>query len=155
MRHVILIMVLAFASLLTACSYMTDFAVVNESEYPIEVRYKVKNFPGVFAPPITPATITASQLSAHGHQQWKDLSSDQYRLNQDSRTVIVRVGAHEALLVARIHHYSGHEDPEDAKYFPVEEITIAGADGELKLTGQETRKTFSEVSRALYTLTYK
>jgi len=59
--------------LLTGCSYITDFAVINESDQPLEVRYKIKNYPGSFSPPVTPATIAASQLSTIGNQQWNNL----------------------------------------------------------------------------------
>ena len=154
-RGVILVLFLTFISLLSACSYLTDFVVINDSAEVVEVRYKVKNIPGPFAPPVAPATIAPSELSAHGNQQWKKLTPAQYQLDQENRTVMVRLNPHEALLVVSMHNYSGHEDPWDAKEFPIEEIDIGGANGELKLVGQQARITFSEVSRALYTFTYK
>jgi hypothetical protein len=129
--------------------------VINESDHLAEVRYKVKNFPGPFGPPVALATIVASQLSTGGDQQWKTLTSNQYQLYQESRTVIVRLEKHEALRVASMHKYGGHQDPQDAKDFPIEEISITGEAGEMSLKGQQARTTFSDVSRALYTLIYK
>jgi len=155
MRIVTISTLLAATFLLTSCSYATDFVVINDSDHPAEIRYKIKDFPSPFGPPVTPATITASQLSAHGAQQWKVLTSDQYQLDQGNRTVIVRLDEHEALRIASMHKYGGHQDPRDAKDFPVEEITITGEVGEISLEGQQARTTFSDVSRALYTLTYK
>jgi hypothetical protein len=155
MKRLILIVLVGCVSLLVACSYITDFVVVNESDQPIEVRYKIKNFPGPFSPPVVPATLASSQLSTKGNQEWNKLNSDRYQLVQESRTVVVRVMPHEALLVANMHNYSGHGDAWDAKEFPIEEITVRGAGGEMKLADQQARTTFSEVSRALYTLTYK
>ena len=141
--------------LLTGCSYMTDFAVINESDQPVEVRYKIKNYPGSFSPPVTPATIAASQLSTKGNQQWNNLASDRFQLDQDNQTVVVRVMPHQALLIADMHNYGGHEDAWGAKEFPIEQITLRGARGEINLANERARTTFSEVSRALYTLTYK
>jgi len=155
MRYVIIIALLAAVFLLTSCSYITDFVVINESDHHAEVRYKVKDFPGPFGPPVVPATIMASQLSTHGNQQWKILASDQYQLDHEGRTVIVRLGQREALRVASMHKYGGHQDPRDAKDFPIEEIAITGEAGEMSLKGQQARTAFSNVSRALYTLTYK
>jgi hypothetical protein len=60
----------------------------------------------------------------------------------------------EALRIYRFHDYRGHEDAQDEGY-PLEEISVLGASGGLKYTGQQARTAFSEVSRALYTLTYK
>ncbi len=154
-RHVILTVLVGSVSLFVACSYITDFAVVNESDQPIEVWYKVKNYPGPFAPPVTPATIAATQLSSKGSQQWTTLTSEQYQLHQESRTVQVRVMPHQALLIANMHNYIGHEDAWGANEFPIEEITIRGGQGEIKLADQKARTTFSQVSRALYILTYK
>jgi hypothetical protein len=129
--------------------------VINESDHPAEIRYKIKDFPSPFGPPVAPATIAASQLSTHGAQQWKVLTSDQYQLDQGNRTVIVRLDQHEALRIASMHKYGGHQDPRDAKDFPIDEITVTGEVGEISLNGQQARTTFSDVSRALYTLTYK
>jgi hypothetical protein len=155
MRIVTISTLLAAVFLLTSCSYTTDFVVINESDHPAEIRYKVKDFPGPFGPPVTPATITASQLNTHGAQQWKILTSDQYQLDQGNRTVTVRLEQDEALRVARMHKYGGRQDPQDAKDFPIEEIAITGEVGEIPLKGQQARIAFSNVSRALYTLTYK
>jgi hypothetical protein len=52
-------------------------------------------------------------------------------------------------------HYVGDEDPNDVANFPIEEISVAGADGGMTFTGQKARRSFSYVSRVLYTLTYK
>ena len=154
MRCVILALLLFAASLLSACSYITDFVVANESDQPIEVRYRVKKFPGPFTPPAVPSTIETSQLSPKGSQQWHQLTSDGFQLDEDSRTVKVRVLPHQALRIATMHHYGGHDDSVDAQDFPVEEITIVGTNGEQRFVGQHARTTFSAVSRALYTLTY-
>jgi len=141
--------------LFAACSYTTDFVVVNQSSQSIEVRYKIKEFPGPFAPPVVPATITISRLSTKGGQDWNELSPDGYRLDEQNRTVIVELESHQALRIARMHHYMGHDDAADAEEFPVVEVIVTGAQGDLKLVGQQARVTFSEMSRVLYTLTYK
>ena len=148
MRHVSLIFLILFALAHSACSYATDFVVINESDAPIEVRYRIKNVPGPYALRETPATIATSQLNAHGDHQWNELPPTRYNLDQESRTITVNVMPNEALLILKM-------DTRDAELFLFEEITVAGANGEMRLTGQQARRAFSEVSRDLYTLTYK
>jgi hypothetical protein len=156
-RGLILGLSLASISLLTACSYFADFVVVNDSDHPIEVRYKVTKSPaGPLAISGIPAIIKASQLDTHGGQQWKELTPAQYHLIQDSstETVIVGLMPNEALRVTKLHDYGGHEDPRP-NIFAIEEIGITGASGEMKLVGEKARTSFDEVSSALYILTYK
>lgn len=155
MRTSMLILLVSCISMFAACSYITDFAVVNQSGQVVEIRYRIKRFPGPFAPPVAPATMAASRLSTKGGQEWKDLPSNQYRLDEENRTVIVELAPQQALRIARMQHYLGHEDVGDAEEFPVEEVIVTGAQGELRLLGQQARVMFSEMSKALYILTYR
>ena len=154
-RSLMLIILVGCVSLFAACSYITDFVVVNQSDQTVEVRYKIKHFPGPFAPPVAPATIANSRLSTKGGQEWIELTSDQYQLDEENRTVIVELASYQALRIARMHHYMGHEYAGDAEDFPLEEVIVTGEQGDLKLVGQQARVTFLEMSRVLYTLTYK
>jgi hypothetical protein len=154
-RFPFLLLLVALSLVCSACSYGTDFVIVNRSVQPIVVRYRIRQFPGDFSPRDKPATIAASNLDSHGGQEWKLLNSDQFQVDPELRTVTVRVSAGEALRITTLHNYRGHDKTWAAGEFPVDEILISGANGELKLTGQQARITFAEVSRALYTLTYK
>lgn len=156
MRSILFVSLVLLALTFAACSYVTEFVVVNESERPIEVRYKVKGTPSGF-PPLNeiPVKMDASQLGSHKRDMWKELSPDQYRLNQEQRTVTAVLQPHEALLVTSMHHYIGDEDPIDVANWPIDEVGVTGADGGITFTGQKARKSFCYVSRVLYTLTYK
>jgi hypothetical protein len=155
MRFVFLLLLTAICLTSAACSYITDFVVVNNSAQPIDVQYRVKSFPGDFAPPDKLAIIGASQLDSHGGQQWKTLPSDMYHVDPEARTVSTRLLPGDALRVSAIWNYGGHDDAWDASEFPIDEIIISGGNGQLKLTGTQSRTTFTKVSLALYTLTYK
>jgi hypothetical protein len=155
MRVLFLLLLAAVCLLSAACSYTTDFVVINNSAQPIDVLYRIKQFPGEFGLPDKPATIAASQLDSHGGQQWKPLASDTYHVDQSTRTATVRVMPGDALRVTATSSYGGHEDAWDANEFPIDEIIVSGGNGELRLTGPQARTTFTKVSLALYTLTYK
>jgi hypothetical protein len=156
MRYMLIIPLTLLTLTFAACSYSTDFVVVNESTHPIEVRYKIKRFP--HGPPdltAKPAKMDASQLGARDRGRWRELGADQYQIDQEHRTIIVSVMPHEALWVTSMFHYIGDEDPNDVAGWAVEEITVTGDDGGMTFTGPKARKSFRYVSRVLYTLTYK
>lgn len=152
---VIFILSLTGVALLTACSYITNFVIVNESDQPIEVRYRVRDFPGAFYPPETPATMTARELRA-GNKKWRELSDAQYEVNSERRIVTVRVPPGEALLVERVVRLGMQvNDAEEAESFLIEELAIRGAHGEMRFQGEQARKVFAPESKKLYTLLYR
>ena len=151
MRRLILIALAGSLFFLAACTYATDFVIVNESDSPITIRYEVKNYPGPFYPPVAPGVIPASELSEDG-QQWNPV---QFELDEASRSVTTRLMPGQALRIATMNHYTGHDDPNDAQNFQIYRITLSGTRGELNLTGEQARTTFAKVARTLYTLTYR
>jgi hypothetical protein len=130
MRSLLLFILALLALTFAACSYVTEFVVVNESGQPIEVRYKVKGPPvGPPAFSAAPAKRDASQLGTRDRSLWKKLEPGEYRIDAENRTVTVVVLPHEALWVTSMHHYIGDEDPNDVANWPIEEISVTGADG--------------------------
>ena len=154
-KGIILGFLLALASLCAGCSYTTEFVVINESGNPIEVRYRLKDFPGPFAPRIAPATMTTGQLRA-GDQLWSQLSAAQFRLEPDERRVVVRVMPNQSLRVERMHRAGMQVDETDeAKVFSIEEMIILGANNEIKLQGEQVRKSFVPESKRVYALIFR
>ncbi len=153
MRRILLAVLLISVSLLAACSYMADFVVVNESDEPIEVRYKVgETSIDPFAVNGKPATLPASRLNA-SDRQWRELPPAQYAFNRESRRVTAPLMPGEGLRVTRQKDW-GEGTIIEIK-FPVEEINIRGAHGELTLTGDQVYKSFVIQSQTLCTLTYR
>ncbi|HZS04407.1 MAG TPA: hypothetical protein VFD58_06190 [Blastocatellia bacterium] len=147
MRRIIPALALAFVPLLTGCSYSTAFVVVNASDQPAEIRYKVRPSFGTFKPPEPPITTAASQIHAAG-KPWRHLLADEYAPDPENRTVTVRVKPKEALLVERVQRGGMQVDEdEEATDFMIEELTITGAFGEIKLQGYQVRKSFVAESK--------
>lgn len=154
MKRLMSIALLGYVAALSGCSYLTDFVVVNESDRSVEVRYRIKDHPGPFVPPIAPATLAISSLSTKENDDWNELAGEAYRVDQQNRTITVELISQHALRVARMHNYA-RKDSFDAARFPVEEILVTGDSGELKLAGEQVRLAFAEKSKALCILTYK
>ena len=140
-----------FLALATSgCSYSTDFAVVNESGAPLHVTYKVKAYPGKFAPEI-PATVPLSEMGSKSND-WTKIDSAEYQVDEHNHTVSLVLKPGQAIRVASLHNYTGHDDRED---FPIEELLIVGAHGQSQFTGDQARRNFEKISANLYTLSYK
>lgn len=149
------VVLLALVVSFSACSYATEFVIVNDSAQVLWLDYWIKEVPGDFAPPVTPSILPVAQLGSHEYQDWTRLESGQYQIDPTQRTVSVKVMPGQALLVCRMHSYRGHTDDWDAKEFPLVQIRMDGASGAILLSGEEARTKFSQASRALYHLDYK
>ena len=151
MRRVILTALLGSLLLLGACSYATDFVIVNESNTAIMIHYEVEDFPGPFYPPTAPGVVAASELSEDG-QEW---TPTQFQLDEASRSVTAQLMPGRAFRVATMNHYSGHDDPTDDHKYQIRRIVVSGTRGELEFSGEQARTAFTRIARSLYTLTYK
>ena len=152
MRRFVLLIALGASVISTAaCSYVTDFVIVNESDAPVIVRYEANDAPGPFAPSVDPAVVPAADLSEDG-QQW---APTEFQVDLASRSVTTRLMPGQALRIATMNHYSGHDYPNDAYKYQIRRITVSGNRGELELSGEQARTGFTKIARTLYTLTYK
>jgi hypothetical protein len=97
----------------------------------------------------------ASRLKSNEKHKWQGLAADRYKIDQATLTVTVKLLPQEALFITSMHHYTGPDDPSDVNWFPIEELSIAGSAGNMKASGKQLLRAFSEQSRVLYTLTYQ
>ncbi len=150
------IITLFFVLLLTACSYSTDFFIINKSNSPIDVEYKVKVYPNNPVLYNVPAKIPISQLernSTSGYQLEK-LTNNQYQFDKETGIVKVQILPREAIWISSFPGYGGYKY-EYLEYFSIQEISIKGIEGEIKYTKRQTLGAFTKVSDMLYTLTYR
>src|SRR5882762_8438744 len=105
MRRYLILPALACLLLFSACSYISNFVVVNESENPVDVRYKIKDSPyEVFQLVPEPAKAPATEFGTSDNQ-WTVLKSGDYRLDNQTRTITVKLQPREALRVLYISNY--------------------------------------------------
>ncbi|HWT02122.1 MAG TPA: hypothetical protein VN256_17865 [Pyrinomonadaceae bacterium] len=155
MKRVPAFLTFAFVVLLTACSYTSNFVFINATDQPVELRYKVKASPRDPLEMVGTPRKTAAEKLRDGDREWRLLAPGEYALDGAARTVTIRVMPHEAVLVRQMTNYGGHDDTSDAEAFAVEEIYLNGARGEVRLQGEQARRSFLKESDNLYTLTYK
>jgi hypothetical protein len=150
MRRLAIFSALLGASLLTACSFSSDFIVINDSQQPIEVSYRFR-FAGQIK---TPATVARAEVGSKRPEYWQELNGDRYKVDQVWRTVRLRLMPAEALRLATMHNYSSHESGSSGS-FPIDELTVRGANGEIVLRGDQVRLSFSKEGTQDFVLTYK
>ena len=150
MRHIFLILLLLFSLVLTACSFPTDFVVVNESDHPIRIRYKLGE--GSMDPLVEsgrPATLEASQLRS---REWRELSATQYSFDRANRTVTVSLMPDEALRMT--HGGEGEKNTCAEINYLVKAVDISGGAGELILKGDQVSKSFVVEPKPFYSLSH-
>jgi len=103
---------------------------------------------------MAPAIKAVSEL--HQEIAWRQLSASEYTFDPDNRKVVVSLKPGEALLIEQCNLVDGPvDDAHQAAKFSIEEIDIMGNDGEIKLQGDQARRSFLSGSKREYTLTYR
>jgi hypothetical protein len=155
-RHRALVLIIAVALLCSSCSFSNSFIVVNRSRAVLEVTYRMK--PPNLAGATTslsdrpPETLPVSQLDAD--VPWQPLPSSRYKLEPNNNVVILTLNPDEALLLTQCGPANGAStgDCKPDAFF-IAEIGLRGANGEVKVTGEQAHKTFVR-NKNTYTLTY-
>jgi hypothetical protein len=155
MRRAMIIAALAFITLLSACSFTTDFVVINETSQPLEVRYKLNNSSAPFRPHVIPSVMPMSELFDKG-RRWVELSSSQYALNSEQRTITVVVLPNQSLRIDLVERAGATLfGEEDLAPISVDEMTMHGVRGDKKYVGEEVRRAFKKESSQVYAFRYR
>jgi len=84
---------------------------------------------------------------------WHELSPSDYAFDPVSRTVSINsLKPGEALRIEQLNLVDKQYEAWD---FPVEEIAISGAAGEIRIQGDQVYKSFVAESKKTYTITYR
>ena len=155
-RQASLALLIAAALLCSSCSFINNFIVVNASRAGLTVTYRVKppNIPGAPTdlPDQSPRTKPVSQVDED--IAWQPLPSSRYKTDGQNRVVTLTLNPDEALLLTQCgpaNNASTGDCEPDA--FDIADIALMGANGEIKLTGEQAHKIFVR-NKNTYTLTY-
>jgi hypothetical protein len=153
------ILPLLLSSLLTSCSFSSDFVVVNASSDPIEVRYMIRWLRDEpFAETRKPAILPVSQMES---RKWRELPPEQYAFDRSSRTATVSLQPGDALRIVQGGEYR-ERSLGDRRDFIIEELRLVDASGgSISFTGDRVYKSFVPVPQPIFgppvliVLTYK
>lgn len=155
-KLVVLSAVIASLVTLTACSFSTNFVVVNASNDRIQVRYVIKERTHALPAELfeTPSIKKVSELDDHD-VLWRPLPDSQWTFNAETRTAVVTLLPQEVLRVETENGFCGEDTAERREYFYIEEINITGANGAIRLTGEQVRRSFVRGTKQRCELTYR
>lgn len=156
-RLFLLLLLLAPVFLFAACSFSVNYVVVNDSDAQIQVLLVAKKLPhGLVStePPAELGLLNVSELD--DHKPWRHLQTSQFTFDAATRTVVVTLMPQEALRVDQqgdVH--CGDKRPSVAERFRIEEISISGVHGSIRLEGNQAYSSFVGETKSLCTLTYR
>ena len=141
------IAVLIFALLLCACSTVEEFIIVNNSNAALKVEYRYKNQNLFFG---ELRKISADNLM-NSVKNWLELSTDEYQIDQKTKTVWVTIAPNEALIIEKEVNYLGH----DREEFNIERLNLSGINGTLEFEGKQAQTQFEKQENGDYVIFYK
>jgi hypothetical protein len=147
------------AGVLAACSYSSDFVIVNASDSPVEVRYQLKAHDPSYHESykeefIYPALMSAEDLKRSSHE-WKQLNEagKDFGFDEKSGTVTYQLPPQTALRVELILNYvdNGHNETP----FRISNISLNGPHGSIDLRGRQAQFAFKVDPSGTYIITYR
>lgn len=147
MRKLSLLTLITLAVFLSSCSFSTDLAVINHSDRPVVVKYRFKEAGGFY--PETPAIKSVAEIDAQG--KWLDLSTQQYEVDSQVRTVTLTLAPRTAVRLAKVR---GPGLPKDENEFPIAELVVRGEYGTISLYGHQVKTSFAE-QESVYAVSYR
>ena len=150
---------IALASLASACSWITTFAVINGSSAPIVVSYAIAsdspkappcpddNF--VEIPRVVPVKDVETLKGLRNEAPPAAFTCDKAR-----RTVSLSLEPGHAVSLFKVGTYTGPDSERDY-YLDIGTLTIKGETGEVQYSGRQLLRDFEEKDRTLWLLTYK
>jgi hypothetical protein len=156
MRRRLLCGLLLAASLpvLSSCSSMTEFVIVNDSGSAVEVRYTFKGHPDrETCCPEKPAKKPLDKLD-DDEARWRTLGADEFSYDPATGSVTLTLAPAEALRVDQQLNWGGHGGEREDEFFHIASVRIAGAGGVVSYEGMQAQYQFQHEDDNLYRLTY-
>lgn len=147
-RNIILLTVLSLAIALTACSTpRQEFIIVNNTDADLIVQYSYFDKARIIYKP----RVTAAEKFEDEGKKWREISTQFFDVDGDSRIVRVKIEPKEALLINTAENYS----VSNSKDFPIDMINLSGKTGNELFENKEAQKTFKKQANGNYVIFYK
>jgi hypothetical protein len=135
--------------MLAACSWNSEFIVVNDSSQPLTVVYKLD-----FPQNETPKILAASELEKSAYN-WQTLAPQQFQFDREAKTYTVVLPPQQALRLAGLGTYTGHDTIHGGDDVEIQSLSVTGASGAINLSGELAQRAFANEKRDNYYFHYK
>jgi predicted membrane GTPase involved in stress response len=126
--------------MLSACSSIDDFVVINRSDVPVEIVYTFTRTESGEIHVKQPRIMDATNLK-NTDRPWEEIPREQYVLDAKTGTVAVRLAPGKALLLNRATNYREDSEYADTS-FGISTLNLTGARGSIRLEGRQARMLF-------------
>lgn len=134
------LILLAMVLVLSSCSSIDDFVVINRSDVPVEVVYTFMRR-GSSELHVEPPRIMDATSLTNTDRLWGDVPREQYVLDTKTGTVAVKLAPGMALLLKSATNYQEDSEYADAD-FGISTLKLTGAKGSINLEGRQARMLF-------------
>jgi hypothetical protein len=141
---------------LAGCQSVVSYAVVNESNDRIQVRFVMKKpVSGTSDTPPKELGIKALSELSDLNKPWGGLQGAQIAFQPETRTVVVSLMPREALRVEELWNVRCTDtNPVRQSDYAIEEISVTGANGAMKFEGEQALRGFAQGPKGVCVLTY-
>jgi hypothetical protein len=142
-RLILFSVVMCLTSILAGCSFLADVVIVNNSNDFLQISYQAKT-PNYGE--LTPRFAPLSEFSVN-RTEWRELSEERYKIDNETGTVEVRLAPHEALNIKSIDAGRAEDNPDKA--LNLKSLQIASEKGSIILEGDQIYRQFKPEHRGL------
>lgn len=155
------------ASVISSCSTVTAFAVLNDSQKPIDVIYALSKVSAAIRS-VCPDDIEFQKPRVQMKSSIDDLRSGnskqspiaEFKCDEITGDVTIQLAPGQAVALFKLLGYTGHPTEEEAKSYrylakSLATLRVRGQAGEMQFTGTQVTRDFQEWSSGLYVLSFK
>jgi hypothetical protein len=134
--------------MIAACSTpRQEFIIVNNTDADLIVQYSYFDKARIIYKP----RITSVDKFDDEGKKWREIPTQFFDVDGDSRVVRVKVEPNEALLINTAENYSGA----NSKDFPIDMINLSGSGENILYEKKEAQKAFKKQENGNYVIFYK
>lgn len=132
-KILLLCLVVCSTLILSGCSFSADFVVINNSADFIDVKYEINES-------LPPKFAKSEEFNNSNGTEWRELSQDRYKIDEQKRIVEVKLAPNEALRVESVDAYGIKTNPYGE--LSIKTLKIAGKNGSIELNGNQVFEHF-------------
>lgn len=125
--------ILCWTLILSGCSFYADFVVINKSEDFVQVIYEATES-------LTPKYANLKEFDNSNGTQWREMSQDRYKIDNEKRIIEVNLAPNEVLLVRSVDASWVKTNPYEA--LRMKTLKVIGKEDSIELEGNQVFERF-------------
>jgi len=148
MKYFLAFTIIILTLLMSACSYITPFVVINSSENQLEIYYELK--PSGMMPHENvrkPSVISVQEYNS-GNFQWRELPPDKFEVDSAKGIIKAFIQPNEVLQIESEDSIGVEEKP--GEHFDIKKLSLNGTSGLITYEGDQIYKQFKREEKSWF-----